>query len=123
MRNAECGVRNGACERRLPWPAPAIEPSPSTPHSAFRIPHLVVGVITLAVFAAACQRDGRTPLVIYSPHGRDLLTLLEQGEEIAAVGRVDDERRTAVALAGGCENRKRDDADDQVRNAECGMRS
>lgn len=27
---------------------------------------------------AACARDRRTPLVIYSPHGRDLLTLFER---------------------------------------------
>lgn len=27
---------------------------------------------------AACSGDGRTPLVVYSPHGRDLLTLFEK---------------------------------------------
>jgi len=27
---------------------------------------------------AACGRDGRTPVVLYSPHGRDQLTVLEQ---------------------------------------------
>ena len=27
--------------------------------------------------APACHRDSRTPLVLYSPHGRDLLTLVE----------------------------------------------
>ncbi len=27
---------------------------------------------------AACRGDGRTPLVVYSPHGRDLLTLMER---------------------------------------------
>src|SRR5881396_2784215 len=78
MRNAECGVRNGPGERRVPWPAPAIEPSQSTPHSALRIPHLLVGAAVLALLTAACHGDGRTPLVIYSPHGRDLLTLLER---------------------------------------------
>src|SRR5205809_7463575 len=78
MRNAECGVRNGPGERRVPWPAPAIEPSQSTPHSAFRIPHLLVGAAVLALLSTGCQGDGRTPLVIYSPHGRDLLTLLER---------------------------------------------
>ncbi len=31
-----------------------------------------------ALLAAACSRDSRTPLVIYSPHGRDLLTLFER---------------------------------------------
>ncbi|MGH7546654.1 MAG: extracellular solute-binding protein [Gemmatimonadales bacterium] len=32
----------------------------------------------LVLLALACARDHRTPLVIYSPHGRDLLTLLER---------------------------------------------
>jgi iron(III) transport system substrate-binding protein len=31
--------------------------------------------------AAACRRDARTPLVLYSPHGRDLLTLVEKTYE------------------------------------------
>ena len=44
------------------------------PHSAFRI----VGAVLLVLGAIACRGDGRTPLVIYSPHGRDLLTLFEQ---------------------------------------------
>lgn len=30
------------------------------------------------VLLLSCSRDHRTPLVIYSPHGRDLLTLFEQ---------------------------------------------
>lgn len=30
------------------------------------------------VLITACSRDSRTPLVVYSPHGRDLLTLFEQ---------------------------------------------
>ena len=32
----------------------------------------------IALLLAACSRDHRTPLVIYSPHGRDLLTLFEK---------------------------------------------
>ena len=32
----------------------------------------------LLVLAAACGSPGRTPLVIYSPHGRDLLSLFER---------------------------------------------
>ena len=32
----------------------------------------------MLVLLMACTGDARTPLVIYSPHGRDLLTLLEQ---------------------------------------------
>ncbi len=34
----------------------------------------------LCVLLGACS-DGRTPLVLYSPHGRDLLTLLERAYE------------------------------------------
>jgi iron(III) transport system substrate-binding protein len=33
--------------------------------------------IALLLLVAACSRDFRTPLVVYSPHGRDLLTLFE----------------------------------------------
>src|SRR5688500_7668118 len=35
----------------------------------------------VALALAACHRDGRTPVVLYSPHGRDQLTLLEQAFE------------------------------------------
>jgi iron(III) transport system substrate-binding protein len=34
-------------------------------------------LLCAAAGAAACRRDGRTPLVLYSPHGRDLLGLVE----------------------------------------------
>ncbi len=37
-------------------------------------------IVALVAILAACS-DGRTPLVIYSPHGRDLLTLVEQRYE------------------------------------------
>jgi iron(III) transport system substrate-binding protein len=38
--------------------------------------------IAVALFAlAACSRDHRTPVVLYSPHGRDQLQLLEQAFE------------------------------------------
>jgi iron(III) transport system substrate-binding protein len=37
------------------------------------------GLVALAL--AACHHDGRTPVVLYSPHGRDQLTLLEQAFE------------------------------------------
>lgn len=36
------------------------------------------GRLLLLVLLTACSRDPRTPLVIYSPHGRDLLTLFQQ---------------------------------------------
>jgi iron(III) transport system substrate-binding protein len=34
-------------------------------------------VLILLLVASACRRDPRTPLVLYSPHGRDLLGLME----------------------------------------------
>jgi len=34
--------------------------------------------VVLVLLATGCRSDRRTPLVIYSPHGRDLLTLLER---------------------------------------------
>ncbi|HEX4600473.1 MAG TPA: extracellular solute-binding protein [Gemmatimonadales bacterium] len=37
-----------------------------------------VRLVAAALLVTACSRDPRTPLVIYSPHGRDLLTLLER---------------------------------------------
>jgi iron(III) transport system substrate-binding protein len=37
-----------------------------------------VGVALLMLASVACRGDGRTPLVIYSPHGRDLLTLFQR---------------------------------------------
>jgi iron(III) transport system substrate-binding protein len=42
--------------------------------SELRIPHLFL----LLALLTSCARDHRTPLVIYSPHGRDLLTLLQR---------------------------------------------
>lgn len=35
-------------------------------------------VLLSVVLSTACSGDSRTPLVVYSPHGRDLLTLFEQ---------------------------------------------
>ncbi len=39
---------------------------------------LLVGTTLLFLSSATCKGDHRTPLVIYSPHGRDLLTLFQQ---------------------------------------------
>src|SRR3989442_481232 len=47
-----------------------IEPLP-TPHAFWYL-------ALCALIVTGCSSDGRTPLVIYSPHGRDLLTLLER---------------------------------------------
>ena len=61
MRNAECGIRNRK------WRG----------YSAFRIRHSAFLTSALVLLAGGCSQDHRTPLVIYSPHGRDLLTLFE----------------------------------------------
>src|SRR5216110_3868856 len=42
---------------------------------AVRMLRYWLGALTLLVLG--CSRDHRTPLVVYSPHGRDLLTLFE----------------------------------------------
>jgi iron(III) transport system substrate-binding protein len=47
-----------------------------------RKPHFFL-LLSLAAALSACRRDTRTPLVLYSPHGRDLLTLVEQEFERA----------------------------------------
>src|SRR2546429_9354483 len=47
-----------------------IEPLPT--------PHALRYLALCALIVTGCSSDGRTPLVIYSPHGRDLLTLLER---------------------------------------------
>src|SRR6185503_19118102 len=39
--------------------------------------------VVLLLTLVGCSRDSRTPLVIYSPHGRDLLTLFEHRFEAA----------------------------------------
>ncbi|HYK40940.1 MAG TPA: extracellular solute-binding protein [Thermoanaerobaculia bacterium] len=44
---------------------------------------LRVAVILALIAGGACRSDKRTPLVLYSPHGRDLLTLLEKAYEKA----------------------------------------
>src|SRR5438132_207448 len=43
----------------------------------FRNPHFALIGAALLFLLTACSRDSRTPLVIYSPHGRDLLSLFE----------------------------------------------
>ena len=66
MRNGERGTRNAEPTGGLLFRVPT---------SAFRVPWLV-GATLLILSSIACWGDGRTPLVVYSPHGRDLLTLL-----------------------------------------------
>ena len=39
---------------------------------------LLPALSSLLLVLFGCSRDHRTPLVIYSPHGRDLLTLFER---------------------------------------------
>jgi iron(III) transport system substrate-binding protein len=43
----------------------------------------VVGLLALILAGVSCGGDKRTPLVLYSPHGRDLLGLLEKTYEAA----------------------------------------
>jgi iron(III) transport system substrate-binding protein len=63
-------MRNGVCR--------PLDACRAVPHSAFRTPHwLALSLVLLT----ACSSGGRTPLVIYSPHGRDLLSLFEQRYE------------------------------------------
>src|SRR5438034_524434 len=78
MRKAERATRHRACGRRGVGPTPRTGPDLAVPRSAFRVPRLLFGATVLVLLTTACQGDGRTPLVIYSPHGRDLLTLLER---------------------------------------------
>src|SRR5207247_11133583 len=58
MRNVEFEMRNGCLQF----------------NSAFHISHFA---FLLLLLLSGCSRDHRTPLVVYSPHGRDLLTLFE----------------------------------------------
>jgi len=67
VRGAWCVVGGGAARGSGP-PAHA----PRTTHHALAL----VSALLLALFG--CTRDSRTPLVIYTPHGRDLLTLCER---------------------------------------------
>src|SRR5256884_3605060 len=77
MWKAERGTRNRADGRRGVGPTPGAGPGLAVPGSAFRVPRLLSGATVLVLLTTAGQGDGRPPLVIYSPHGRDLLTLLE----------------------------------------------
>lgn len=43
-------------------------------------------LILVSLLGGACSDDGRTPVVLYSPHGRDLLTLFEERYEAAHPG-------------------------------------
>ncbi|HYO14761.1 MAG TPA: extracellular solute-binding protein [Thermoanaerobaculia bacterium] len=48
----------------------------------FRSPSgALLAFAVLTLFGGASCGDGRTPLVVYSPHGRDLLTLMEKSFE------------------------------------------
>jgi len=44
---------------------------------------LALALALFSGFAVGCFDDGRTPIVVYSPHGRDLLALFEERYEAA----------------------------------------
>ena len=67
LRISDCGLRN----RRWPF------------KSAIRNSQSALTCAALLAALTGCSRDSRTPLVIYSPHGRDLLTLFERQFEAA----------------------------------------
>ncbi|MFL5402335.1 MAG: extracellular solute-binding protein [Gemmatimonadales bacterium] len=47
-----------------------------------KLPRTIAVLAALAAFAvSACRSDGRTPVLVYSPHGRDQLQLLERAFE------------------------------------------
>lgn len=47
---------------------------------------LLLGGLALAVALAGCGGGGRTPLIVYSPHGRDLLSYFEKEFEASHPG-------------------------------------
>ncbi len=53
------------------------------PLRPFRLPIASFLIVVATCALAACRRDARTPLVLYSPHGRDLLGLIEREFERA----------------------------------------
>ena len=59
---------------------PALASSPR--HPAPR-PRRAAAVVPLLIYVAACTADSRTPVVVYSPHGRELLELAERTFEAA----------------------------------------
>lgn len=68
-------------QRRGKWgvvPVDAARTSGSHRQVPLPTPRSGLAAALALVILAACSSDHRTALVIYSPHGRDLLTLLEQ---------------------------------------------
>ena len=57
-----------SCERAIPGEARLLQPA--APGSLF--------TLGLALMVLACSKDSRTPVLVYSPHGRDQLLLLER---------------------------------------------
>jgi iron(III) transport system substrate-binding protein len=76
MRNAELSVKVQSLTRATGLDDRALHSALHIPHSALRIPRSL-GLLLL-LLSTACRADRRTPLVIYTPHGRDLLMLLQQ---------------------------------------------
>jgi iron(III) transport system substrate-binding protein len=74
------GVRPGAPDTGV-----SLNPSVDRPAGGSVLPSFRLSVLPSFLGAllilSSCRSDGRTPVVIYSPHGRDQLTLLEQAFE------------------------------------------
>jgi iron(III) transport system substrate-binding protein len=72
--SSRCCARNDSPFRLPDEPAATLRPPVSRARKSL--------ALLIAAFAQfACRRDARTPVLVYSPHGRDLLTLVEKGYE------------------------------------------
>ena len=59
---------------------PAMKRKPRVPRrsAVVCVVFLMIASGVAGLWLTGCQHDGRTPLVLYSPHGRDLLSLFEE---------------------------------------------
>src|SRR2546430_4269206 len=72
MRNAECGMRNAECGIEVKGRSLS-DASPDIPHSALRIPHLLAGVVVLAL--ATPQAGAQQPAQHADSTPKDTTTL------------------------------------------------
>lgn len=72
-------VRRGLRRRREAAVTPRVPPAPSPAARSGGLAGLLLALLLPPL--AACGGDGRTPLVVYSPHGRELLSHFEERYE------------------------------------------